>query len=65
VIDDNVTKPWVYAHAGIPEFWRVERIEGTDDATVYQFVLEQSPEGEPVYRQHGVTTLSELEKGTG
>jgi Uma2 family endonuclease len=64
-IDDRVTKPWVYAHAGIPEFWRAERIEGTGDATIYQFVLEQSPDGEPVYRQTGVTTLSELEKGIG
>ena len=41
-INDNVTKPWVYAHAGIPEFWRVERIEGTGDAAIYQFVLDRS-----------------------
>jgi Uma2 family endonuclease len=64
-IEDRVTKPWIYAHAGIPEFWRVEWIEGTDDATIYQFVLEQPADGEPVYRQSGVTTLSELERDAG
>jgi Uma2 family endonuclease len=64
-IDDRVTKPWVYAHAGIPEYWRVERIEGTDDATIDQFVLVRSPDGEPVYRQAGQTTLSELERDAG
>jgi len=65
-IEDRVTKPWVYAHAGIPEYWRVEWIEDTDDgATIYQFVLDQTPDGEPIYRQAGVTTLSELEKGAG
>lgn len=64
-IDDRVTKPWVYAHAGIPEYWRVERIMGTDDATIHQFVLEQTPEGEPAYRQAGVTTLGELESSAG
>ena len=64
-IEDRVTKPWVYAHAGIPEFWRVEQIGDTDDATIYQFVLERSPDGEPVYRQAGQTTLSELEKDAG
>lgn len=64
-IEDRVTKPWVYAHAGIPEYWRVERIEGTDDTTIHQFVLEQSPEDEPAYRQAGTTTLSELEKDAG
>jgi Uma2 family endonuclease len=64
-VEDRVTKPWVYAHAGIPEYWRVERIEGTDDAFIYQFVLERSLDGEPAYRQSGQTTLSELEKGAG
>ena len=64
-IEDRVTKPWVYAHAGIPEFWRVERITDSDDATIHRFVLDQTPDGEPVYRLAGVTPLSELEKGAG
>lgn len=64
-IEDRVTKPWIYAHAGIPEYWRVEQIEDTEDATIYQFVLDRSPEGQPVYRQAGEMTLSELEKGAG
>jgi hypothetical protein len=60
-----VTKPWVYAHAGIPEYWRVEQIGDTEEATIYQFVLDRTPEGEPTYKHAGMTTLSELERDAG
>ncbi|HEX6683970.1 MAG TPA: Uma2 family endonuclease [Candidatus Limnocylindrales bacterium] len=64
-IQDSITKPWQYAHAGIPEYWRVESTEDTDDATIHQFVLGQDADGEPAYRKSGETRLSELEKGAG
>ncbi|MGH8793516.1 MAG: Uma2 family endonuclease [Stackebrandtia sp.] len=59
--DDHVDKPRRYAKAGIPEYWRVERAEGSKDAVIFQHKLAHTADGEASYVETGVTTLSVLE----
>ena len=59
-IMDRIVKPLHYANAGIPEYWRVERVlENIDDALIHQHKL--SVDG--AYVETGVVRLSELEAG--
>jgi len=54
---DRLAKPLHYAKAGVPEYWRVERIpENIDDALIHQHKL--SAEG--AYVEIGAVRLSEL-----
>jgi Uma2 family endonuclease len=58
VEDDRVTKPRIYAAAGIPEYWIVDRSpEDREDAIVEFFKL--GPGGG--YERTGTSRLSELE----
>ncbi len=59
---DRVTKPRHYAQAGIPEYWRVERADSRDDATIHQHELVRTADGGLAYAQTRITTLVELEK---
>jgi Uma2 family endonuclease len=55
---DRILKPLHYARAGIPEYWRVERIpEDIDDALIHRHRL--SDDG--AYIEAGALRLSELE----
>jgi Uma2 family endonuclease len=59
---DRVTKPVLYARVGIPEYWLVEQLGKSDDATVHRCLLDP---GATAYRLAETTTLCELEKSAG
>lgn len=59
---DRITKLALYARVGIPEYWLVEQIRGSDDALVHCYRLDP---GASAYRLAETTTLSELEKSAG
>jgi Uma2 family endonuclease len=60
--DDRVAKPRWYAAAGIPEYWRVERADETNDAVIVYYDLRATATGSPAYVEHGTSRLSTLEK---
>lgn len=62
--DDRVYKPRWYAKAGIPEYWRVEEGDG-GEAVILQYKLAHAADGTAAYIESGVTTLSNLEAGSG
>lgn len=60
--DDRIEKPRLYAYAGIPEYWRVERsADDPDDAVIIQHKLARTADGTAAYVQSGISTLRALE----
>lgn len=58
---DRITKPRLYAAAGVPEYWRVERDVDSGDATVFQYRLAHTEDKQGFYQETRRVMLAALE----